>query len=69
VQAAGLSGKVFGDRKGRDVKRRITEMAEASVASGQWASEGVRKAIEEVEAALVATMIATTVVTTTTTNS
>ena len=26
VQAAGLSGKVFEDRKGRDVKRRIEEM-------------------------------------------
>ncbi|GAA1030245.1 hypothetical protein GCM10009557_21540 [Virgisporangium ochraceum] len=68
VQAAGLSGKVFDGRKGRDVKRRIQEMSEASVASGQWASEGVRKAIEQVEAALITTMIATTVVTTTTTN-
>lgn len=68
VQAAGLSGRVFEDRKGRDVKRRIEEMTRASVASGQWASDGVRKAIEQVEAALIATMIATTVVTTTTTN-
>jgi hypothetical protein len=66
VQAAGLSGKVFGDRKGRDVKRRITEMTEA--ARGQWASDGVRKAIEEVEAGVMAAIIATTVVTTTTIN-
>lgn len=69
VQAAGLSGKVFEDRKGRDVKRRIEGMTRASVASGQWASDGVRKAIEEVEAALIAVMITTTVITTTTTTS
>lgn len=69
VQAAGLSGKVFDGRKGRDVKRRIKEMTEASVASGQWASDGVRKAIEEVEAGVMAAIIATTVVTTTTTTS
>lgn len=68
VQAAGLSGKVFDGRKGRDVKRRIKEMTEASVASGQWASDGVRKAIEEVEAGVMAAIIATTVVTTTTTS-
>lgn len=67
VQAVGLSGKVFDGRKGRDVKRRIKEMTEASVASGQWAS-GVRKAIEEVEAGVMAAIIATTVVTTTTTS-
>ena len=65
VQAAGLSRKVFEGRKGSAVKRRVEEMTKASVASGQWASEGVRKAIEQVEAAVVTMMITTTVVTTT----
>jgi hypothetical protein len=67
VQAAGLSGKVFADRKGADVKRRIKELTEASMAHGQWASDGVRKAIEEVEAGVMAAIIATTAATTATT--
>jgi hypothetical protein len=70
VQATGLSGKVFDDRKGRDVKKRIKEMNEASIAAGQWASDGVRKAIEEVEAGVMTAIIVTTTITTTmTTNS
>lgn len=65
VQAVGLSRKVFGDRKGRDVKQRIKAMTEASIASGQWASDGVRKAIEEVEAGVMTALIVTSAVTTT----
>lgn len=69
VQATGLGGKVFKGRKSGDVKKRITAMTEASIASGQWASDGVRKAIEEVEAGVMTAIIVTTAVSTTMTAS
>jgi hypothetical protein len=69
VQATGLSGKVFDGRKGRDVKKRIREMTEASLANGQWASDSVRKAIEEVEVGVMTAIIVTSTVTTTATTS
>jgi hypothetical protein len=70
VQNVGLSGKVFKDRPAKRVKERITAMTEASLTDDRWASDGVRKAIEEVEAGvMVAIMAATTVTTTAAVNS
>jgi hypothetical protein len=70
VQGVGLSRNVFKDRPGKQVRERINAMTEASLADDRWASDGVRKAIEEVEAGvMVAIMAATTVTTTTAVNS
>jgi len=60
VQAVGLAGKVFPGRSGRDVKRRIAAMTEAALANGRWASDSVRKAIEEVEAGVMVAVTAAT---------
>jgi hypothetical protein len=69
VQNVGLAGKVFKDRKGKEVKERITAMTEASLADDRWASDAVRKAIQEVEAGVMVAIFAATTVTTTAANS
>jgi hypothetical protein len=68
VQAVGLARTAFPDRRAGDVRKRVTAMVEASLADDRWAPDGVRKAIEEVEAGvMIAVMAATTVTTTATT--
>jgi hypothetical protein len=69
VQAVGLAGKVFPGRPARQVKDRIAEMSEAALAGDRWASDGIRKAIEEVEAGIMVAIVAATTATTTATNS
>jgi hypothetical protein len=70
VQAVGLAGRVFPGRPAREVKDRIAAMSEAALASDRWASDGVRKAIEEVEAGIMVAIVAgTTAATTAGTNS
>jgi hypothetical protein len=64
VQATGLSGKVFDGRKGRDVKKRVEQMTEASLTDDSWASESVRKAIEAVETGMMTAIIVATTVST-----
>jgi hypothetical protein len=65
VQAVGLAGKVFPGRPGRQVKDRIAAMSEAALAGDRWASDGVRKAIEEVEAGIMVAIVAGTTAATT----
>lgn len=70
VQSVGLSKNVFKGRSGKEVKKRIEAMTAASLADDRWASDGVRTAIQEVEAGvMVAIMAATTVTTTAAVNS
>jgi hypothetical protein len=65
VQAVGLAGSVFPGRREREVKERIATMTEAALADDRWASDGVRKAIEEVEAGIMVAVVTATTVTTT----
>jgi hypothetical protein len=58
VKAVGLEAAVFPDRPRREIRGRL-----AAVAESDWASAAVRKAIAEVEAALVASITAATVAT------
>jgi hypothetical protein len=69
VQAVGLAGTVLPGRPGRQVKDRIAAMSQAALAGDSWASEGVRKAIEEVEAGIMVAIVAATATTTVATNS
>jgi hypothetical protein len=58
VKAVRLEKAVFPDRSRREVRRRLT-----AIADSDWASEAVRKAIAEVEAAVAASIAATTAAT------
>jgi Golgi phosphoprotein 3 (GPP34) len=57
VKAVGLEGAVFPDRPRREIRRRLDAVAESD-----WASAAVRRAISEVDAAVVASIAATTVI-------
>jgi hypothetical protein len=59
VAAVGLDRRVFADLPRRDVKRRLKEIGE-----GAWAAAAVRKAIQEVQAAVTAGIVASTAATT-----
>jgi hypothetical protein len=60
VAATGLDGKVFRDLPRAQVKARLKEIGE-----GAWAATAVKKAIEEIQAVMIVTMIATTTATST----
>jgi hypothetical protein len=55
VAATGLDKKVFADLERRQVKARLKEISQ-----GEWAAAAVRKAIEQVQAAVAAAVTAST---------
>jgi Golgi phosphoprotein 3 GPP34 len=58
IKATGLDRKVFADLDRRRVKARLTEISE-----GEWAATAVKKAIEQVQAAVMAAVTASTAAT------
>lgn len=63
VHAVGYVDKIV-DARQHGLSRRELRARAAAIAEGNWASEAVRKAIEEMMAAVIATIIAAGVVTT-----
>jgi len=66
VTALNMEKAAVPDRPRREVRGALVAAAERGLADDRWAAEGVRKAVEELQAAVLVAVTAATTVTTTT---